>query len=68
LSHKKKMNAKRNLYTKTIMIIYSLRWRALWNQWNKCMKLRERGNTKENNKPSVKLRTITCKGRGNKNV
>jgi hypothetical protein len=25
LSHKKKMNAKRNLYTKTIMIIYSLR-------------------------------------------
>jgi hypothetical protein len=39
LSHKN-MNLKRNLYTNTIMIINSLRCRALWNQWNKCIELR----------------------------
>jgi hypothetical protein len=68
LSHKKKWNAKRNFYTKTIMIIHILRCRALWNQWKKCMELRERGNRKENGRPSIKLHTITCEGRGNMNV
>jgi hypothetical protein len=43
LSHKK-MNPKKNLYTNTIMIINSLRCRALCNQWKKCMELRDRGN------------------------
>jgi hypothetical protein len=55
LSHKKKMKPKTNFYAKTIMIINSLRYRALWNQWKKCMKLRERGNTKENDRPSAKF-------------
>jgi hypothetical protein len=68
LSHKKKMNAKRKLYTKTIEIIYSLRCRALWNQWNTYMELREKGNRKENDRKSVELHTVTCEGRGNKNV
>jgi hypothetical protein len=68
LSHKEKVNPKRHLYTKTIMIINSLRCRELWNQWNKCMELRERGNKKENERPSGKLHTVKCEGRGNKNV
>jgi hypothetical protein len=61
LCHKKKMYAMRNLYIKTIMIIYSLRCRALWNQWKNWMELRERGNRKENDKPSVKLHTVMCR-------
>jgi hypothetical protein len=48
LSHKKNMTTKRNLYTKTIKIVYSLR---LWNQWNKGMELREREKRKENYRP-----------------
>jgi hypothetical protein len=41
------MNAKRNLYTIAVMIIYSLRFRALWDQWKTCMELRERKQKRE---------------------
>jgi hypothetical protein len=32
------------------------------------MELRERGNRKKNERPSVILHTIACEGRGNKNM
>jgi hypothetical protein len=58
-----KINPKINIYTKTGMIIYTLKCRTCLQQWNHCMEVRERGRGKENDRASVISHTIRCEGK-----
>jgi hypothetical protein len=61
-----KIDVRINIYTKTNIIIYKLRYTACLLQWNYSMELMERRKGREDNRASVILHNIRCEDRGYK--